>query len=238
MSEKIWNLKNQAHLLNGAERARLIIKDDYQKIYGDKQGFLEEWDRQALLSMTDYRDKEEYDAVWKTYEQAPHTMAAANVSYIRFKYYFEALKKAHLLLNVSPALNCLSKLIEENIANEGAKRDALKVVNMMQVLEADSSDRSVFKDALSFIRGIVPKASEQARRFVSMKKTVDSMNEAMGFNIFISEHYSESCQVFAEEIGLCIREHNSIMKRAGEGMSDLDSYLIPKSTLEPDCDEQ
>ena len=230
MSEKIWNLKNQAHFLNGAERAKLVIKDNYQKIYGDKKGFLEEWDRQALLSMTDYQDKEEYEAFWKTYEQAPVTMAAANASYINFKYCYEALKKAHLLLNISTALNCLSELIEENITNEDAKKDVIRIVDAIQVLKTDPTGKPAFKEVLTFVKGIVPKASEHARHFVSMKKKVDSINEVMGFNIFMNEHYSESCQIFIEEVVLCIKEHNRIISKAGEGMTDLDSYLILEPT--------
>ena len=232
------DLIKDACLLNGGERARLIIKDTHQKAFGDRKGFLSPAERETLLCMPDHQVKEEYRAYWDSYERMPLTMANITEAYLRFKYYFEALKKAHLLLNVSPAVSYLSQLIEENIANENAKRDAIRVVDEIQVLKTDSTGKPAFKEALSFIKAIVPKTSGEARRFILMKKTVDKTNDIMGFNIFINEHYSESCQVFAEEISLCIQEHNRIMKKFGEGMADLDSYLISESIPESDCDEQ
>ena len=238
MTERIWNIEKQAYLLTGGERARLIIKDTHQKVFGDKKGFLNPAEKEAVMCMADYQVKEEYEALWKTYERMPLTVANVTEAYLRFKYYFEALKKAHLLLSISPALNCLFQLIEENIANEDAKKDAIRVVDEIQVLKTDSTGKPVFKEALSFIKEIVPKASKQARRFISMKKVVDRTDETMGFNIFIDEHYAERCRIFIEEIDGCIREHNRIMKKFGEGMSDLSDYLISESTSESDCDEQ
>ena len=230
MAERIWNLEKEAHLLSGAERARLVIRDDHAKVYENEKGFLSPAEKQALLRMPD----EEYKMLWEIYEQMPLTMTAITKSYLRFKYYYESLKKAHLLLNISPAVSYLSKLAEENIANEEAKRDALKIIDMLQVLETDSLGKPAFKDALSFIKEIVPKASEQARDFISIKKTVGRTNELMGFNVFTCEYYSESCQIYAEEISLCIKEHNMIMNKVGEGMFDLSSYLISEPTPESD----
>ena len=231
MTKYIVNIERQAHLLNGGERARLIIKDTHQKTFGDRKGFLSPTEKEALMCMSDHQVKEEYEALWKTYEQMPLTMANVTEAYLRFKYYFEALKKVHLLLNISIALNCLSKLIEENIANEDAKRDAVKIIDAIQALKTDPIGKPAFKENLSFVKWIVSTASKQARHFISMKKTVDNINDAMGFNIFY-EHYSERCQIFAEEISLCIKEHNRIMKRFGEGISDLDSYLISEPVPE------
>lgn len=230
MTNYIFNLEKQAHLLSGGERARLVIKDDFQKTYGDQKGFLNELEKQALLNMTDRQVKEEYETLWKIYEQMPLTMANITESYLRFKYYFEALKKAHLLLNMSPAISYLSKLIEENIVNEDAKKGALKVVDMIQVLDTNSLDKPAFKEVLSFVKEIVTKASKQVQHFISMKKTVDRTNEAMGFSIFMYEHYDKSCKIFAEEIKLCIREHNRIMNSSGEGMLELNDYLISEPT--------
>lgn len=235
MTERIWNLEKQAYLLNGRERARLIIKDTRQKAFG--KGFLSPLERQTLMRMTDYQVKEEYEALWKVYERMPLTMANIRASYMNFKYFFEALKKAHLLLNISPAVSCLSQLIKGNVTDENAKRDAIRIVDAIQVVGTDPLGNPAFKETLSFIKGIVPKASEEARRFVSMKKTVDSINEMMSFNVFINEHYSESCELFTEEISLCVQEHNRIMKRFGKGMLDLNDYLIPEPTPKSDCDD-
>ena len=234
MAERFYDLEREAHLLTGAERARLVIKDDHEKTYENKDGFLNSSEKQALLRMPDHRVKEEYEALWEIYEQMPLTMAAITECYLRFKHYYESLKRAHLLLNVSPIIGYLSQLIEENISNENVKEDALKAMDVIQVLETDSSGKPAFKDVLSFVKVIVPQASVQARDFISMKNTVDKIGEVIGCNIFKYEHYSESCQIFAEEINLCIQEHNRIMNSAGEGMFDLSDYLIP----ELNCDEQ
>ena len=237
MIKQIFDLKKEAHLLSGAERAKLVIKDDYQKTYGNRKGFLDELEKQALLCMSDHQIKEEYQSFWKTYERMPLTVADVSMAYLNFKYCYEALKKAHLLLNISTALDCLSKLIKENIANEDAKRDAIKIVDAIQALKTDPVGKPAFKETLNFVKWIASKASKRAQDFASMKKTVDSVNEMMGFNIFY-EHYSERCQIFAEEISLCIKEHNRIIKRFGEGMLDLNGYLISELTSESDCDEQ
>ena len=232
MAERFWDLEREAHLLSGAERAQLVIKDDHEKTYENKKGFLNSAEKQALLRMPDHRVKEEYEALWGVYEQMPLTMAAITECYLRFKHYYESLKRAHLLLNASPIISYLSQLVEENISNENVKEDALKAIDVIQVLETDSSGKPSFKKVLSFIKDIVPRASEQARDFISMKNTVDKIGEVIGCNIFKYEHYSESCRIYAEEIELCIREHNLIMTSAGEGMPDLNAYLIPEPVIE------
>jgi len=234
MAERFYDLEREAHLLTGAERARLVIKDDHEKTYENKDGFLNSSERQALLRMPEHRVKEEYEALWEVYEQMPLTMAAITECYLRFKHYYESLKRAHLLLSVSPIMGYLSRLVEESISNEDVKEDALKAIDAIQVLEKGPSGKPAFKEVLSFIKEIVPQASVQARDFILMKNTVDKIGEVIGCNIFKYEHYSESCQIYAEEISLCIKEHNLIMNRSGEGMSDLSAYLIPG----PNCDEQ
>ncbi len=234
MAEKTLNLENNAHLLSGKERARLIIKDAHEKAFGDKKGFLTESERQALLRMPDYRVSEEYRKYCDIYEKMPVIMGVITEAYLRFKYHYETLKKAHLLLNLSPAVDYLAELIDEHIKDDKAKKDALKITDMIQALEISSDGRMNFKDIIQFIKMTAHKAYEQACYFISMKKIVERMNEELGFNIFIGKRYDEAYQTYIEEVSLCIKEHNKIMEKAGKDIGDLQDYLIKEPTYNTD----
>jgi len=230
MADKTLNLVGDAHLLSGKERARLIIKDAHEKAFGDKKGFLTESERQALLRMPDYRVSEEYRKYCDIYEKMPVIMGVITEAYLRFKYRYESLKKAHLLLNLSPAIDYLAQIIDDNIADEKAKKDALKITDMIQALEISPDGKLTFKDTIRFIKETVPKAYNFACAFVSMKKIVEDMNEALGFNIFVGKRYNEAYQAYIEEVNLCIKEHNDIMKKVGKDIGDLNDYLIQEPT--------
>ena len=234
MADKTLNLVGDAHLLSGKERARLIIKDAHEKAFGDKKGFLTESEKQALLRMPDYRVSEEYRKYCDIYEKVPVIMGVITEAYLRFKYHYETLKKAHLLLNLSPAVDYLAELIDEHIKDDKAKKDALKITDMIQALEISSDGRMNFKDIIQFIKMTAHKAYEQACYFISMKKIVEQMNEELGFNIFVGKRYNEAYQAYIEEVTLCIKEHNDIMKKAGKDIGDLKDYLIKEPTYNTD----
>lgn len=234
MTDKTLNLVGDAHLLNGKERARLIIKDAHEKAFGDKKGFLTESEKQALLRMTDYKVSAEYRQYIEIYEKMPVIMGVITEAYLRFKYHYETLKKAHLLLNLSPAVDYLAGIIDEHIADAKAKKDALKITDMIQALEISPDGKLNFKDIIQFIQMTAHKAYEQACYFVSMKKIVERMNEELGFNIFIGKRYNEAYQTYIEEVTLCIKEHNEIMKKAGKDIEDLQDYLIKEPTHNTD----
>ena len=226
------NLTKDAHLLSGKERAKLIIRDAHEKAFGDKKGFLTESEISALRRMTDYRASEEYNKCWEIYNKVPVIMGAVTEAYLRFKYRYETLKKAHLLLNLSPAVDYLSGLIEDNIKDEKAKADALKIADMLQALDVKDDGKLTFKDIISFIQDTVPQAYEQACYFISMKKIVERMNEELGFNIFVGKRYKEALEAYIEEVALCIKEHNDIIKKVGDGkIEDLQDYLIKEPTF-------
>ena len=222
------------HLLSGKERAKLIIKDAHEKAFGDKQGFLDESEIASLRRMTDYKASEEYNKCWEIYNKVPVIMGAVTEAYLRFKYRYETLKKAHLLLNLSPAIELLSGIIEDNIKDEKAKENALKITDMIQALEVSPDGKLAFKDIISFIKQTVPQTYEQACYFISMKKIVERMNEELGFNVFVGKRYNEAYQAYIEEVTLCIKEHNEIMKKAGKDIGDLQDYLIKEPTYNTD----
>ena len=225
------------HLLSGKERARLIIKDAHEKAFGDKKGFLKESEISELRRMPDFRASEEYNKCWEIYNKVPIIMGAVTEAYLRFKYRYETLKKAHLLLNLSPAIDLLSGIIEDNIKDEKAREDALKITDMLQALEVKDDGKLTFKDIVSFIQATVPQAYEQACYFISMKKIVERMNEELGFNIFVGKKYKEALEAYIEEVALCIKEHNDIMKKAGN-IEDLQDYLIKEPTFNTNVYEE
>ena len=229
MAEKSLNLVTNAHLLTGQERARLIIKDAHEKAYGDKQGFLTDIEVNSLLRMPNHAVSQDYKKYLTIYEKTPVIMGVITEAYLRFKYRYETLKKAHLLLNLSPAIDYLAELIEENIKDPKAQKDALKITDMVQALDIKDG-KLTFKDNLEFIREAVSKAHEQACYFISMRKIVDRINEELGFNVFIGKRYNEVYQTYIDEVNLCIKEHNDIMKKAGQDIADLQDYLIPEPT--------
>ena len=64
------------------------------------------------------------------------------------------------------------------------------------------------------------------------------MNEELGFNIFLGKRYNEAYQTYIEEVTLCIKEHNDIMKKAGKEIEDLQDYLIKEPTYNTDVYEE
>jgi len=238
MTEKLLNLQRDAHLLSGKERARLIIKDAHEKAFGDKKGFLTETEKQALLRMPDYSVSAEYNKYLDIYEKMPVIMGVITEAYLRFKYRYETLKKAHLLLNLSPAIDYLAELIDEHITDEKAKKDALKITDMIQALDISKDGKLTFKDIAHFIKETVPQAYEQACYFISMKKIVERMNEELGFNIFLGKRYNKAYQTYIEEVNLCIKEHNDIIKQAGDKIEDLNDYLIQEPTYKTNVYEE
>ena len=233
MAGNTIDLIKDAHLLNGKERARLVIKDAHQKSFIDKKGFLNEAEVTALLRMTDYNVSEEYRRYVDMYHKTPVIAGVITEAYLRFKYHYESLKKAHLLLNLSPAIEYLSQLIDENITDEKKKGEALKITDMIQALNIDDKGDITLKDSLQFIKDTVPKAYEQACSFISMKKIVDRLNDELGFNVFLGKRYNEAYQNYINEVRLCIAEHNGIMKKI-EGLKNIGDYIIAEPTYNTD----
>lgn len=223
------NLVKDAHLLSGKERARLVIKDAHQKAFIDQKGFLTESEVTALRRMTDYKINEDFNIYVEMYHKTPVIMGAITEAYLRFKYHYESLKKAHLLLNLSPAIEYLSQIIEETIADQKKKAEALKIAEMIQALNIDPKGDITLKDSLRYIKDIVPMAYEQACYFISMKQIVDRVNEELAFNVFVGKRYNEAYQNYINEVRLCIAEHNDIIKKI-EGLKDIKDYIIPEPT--------
>ncbi len=227
MARGYWNLTKDARRLSGEDRARLIIKDIYEKEFGNKEGFLNAEEKQALRDIPDPKTKKAFEEIWQFYRLAPGLVSGIAESYYSLKYSLEVLKKAHVLLNLSPVVSRLEVLIKDNFIDAGPRAEALKLVGFMQAVGTDLTGHPVLKDTFEFIRRIVPVVAEDARNFIEEVNTVKVVNKMMGFNIFMYEKYPERCRVYVDEIKLAIDAHNRIIRKFGNGMADIDAYLIP-----------
>ena len=221
------NLEKDAHLLSGGERARLIIKDRHDREYKNGRGFFTPVERKALKHIIDGHVQAEYDSFLKIYEDVPNEVGLLTAAYFQFKCSYEGLKKFHLLLSMSPAIRHLSSLINEHMANEDAKKEALMVVDALQTTRVNYCGSSFLGEAMKPIASIVKMAANQSKVFFQVKKLIEGIDRMMGFNIFMQDHYPENCRLLAKEIRFCIGEHNRIMSQFGTGMADLDDYFIP-----------
>ncbi|HOD03331.1 MAG TPA: hypothetical protein PKN28_08400, partial [Clostridiales bacterium] len=93
------------------ERARLIIKDAHYRQFVDGKGFLSESERNDLLRMYDPQAGRVYNRFCLVYEKTVVIMGVITEAYTKFKYYFETLRKVHLLLNYAPALEELKSIV-------------------------------------------------------------------------------------------------------------------------------
>jgi hypothetical protein len=238
MTQKSLNLITESPYLSGKERARLIIKDAHEKTFGSKRGFLSDTEIKALLRMPDYQVSEEYDKYVEIYGKTPLIMGTITEAYLRFKYFYESLKKAHLLLNLSPAIEYLTGIIKDEIKDKKKKKEALKIIDLIQMVKISDDGKLHLKDSLNFIKKTVPKVFEQACYFVSMKRIVDRINEELGFNVFIGKSYNEAYQIYIKEVGLCIKEHNRIMNEKAGKIENIEDYLIAEPTYNTNVYEE
>lgn len=214
--------------MSGKERAKLILKDAHYRQFVDKKGFLNESERQDLLRMPDHESSEAYSRYCHVYEKTVVIMGVITEAYTKFKYYFETLRKAHLLLNFAPALEHLKGIIADGITDEEKKKDALETIEIIDPLER-SGKRVSFKHPIDGIKDNVTRSYEMASYFISMKKIVEEITDALGFSPFIGKNYERVYANYIEEVGLLIKEHNEIMNKAGEelGIKNVEEYLIP-----------
>jgi hypothetical protein len=234
MQDKPFSWTKNIDLLSGSERARLVIKDDHKKEFGDGVGFLKDWEIESLLRTHDYRVKREYDQHWEIYQKVPVVTSMATQAYIKFKCFYEGLKKAHVLLNISPVMDCLSELIKDGITDEMAKGEALRVADAVQVIKKTPSGKISFKQPLDFVKILVPKIAEEADNFIMLEMVVYRINQMMGFNVFKHENYEANYRTYINDMLFCIKEHNRIMQSVGQDTEGLSDYLIPEPVIEPD----
>ena len=224
-------IRGLSQTLTGAERAKLIVKDAHYRQFVDKKGFLNESERQDLLRMPDHNSSEEYHRHCHVYEKTTVIMGIITEAYSKFKYYFETLRKAHLLLNFAPALEELKAIVTEGITDEKRKEEALEIIDILDPLERHGK-RVSFKPPIDGIKDNVKRAWEMASYFVSMKKVVDEVTEFFGFSPFIGKNYQRVYDNYIEEVGLLVKEHNDLMREKGEelGINKIEDYLIPTPT--------
>jgi len=240
MTQKSLNLTQDAHLLSGKERARLILKDVHEQTYGDGKGFLTDSERTALKRMTDFKVSEEYSYYIDVYMKTPHIMGAITEGYLRFKYYYETLKKAHLFFNQAPAVEILKDIVKDQIQDDKAKKDALKIIDVLQVIQVSEDGKKVtFKDTLSYIKANVKKAWLNASLFCSLKRVVDRIEDELGFSPFSGKSFNEQYKLYIDEIEHCIKEHNAFIERIAEDrdLKDKEDYLIQEPTYNTDAYE-
>ena len=227
MAHANLNIEKEACRLSGIERARLVIKDACQKSRGDKRGFLTPGEIRALKDMPDPQVKKEFNRFWGIYKDAALSVAEMTELTLRLQYSFEQLKKAHVLLNLTPVVQRLLTVIDRNIANHAQRSEAVKLVGLIQVVGKDACHHTAFKNSLHFIAEVVPSIAADARSFIEGIETMENVNKAMGCNIYAHKGYFERCRVYVSEIKIHIEEHNGIVRKFGAGMKCLDPYLIP-----------
>jgi len=123
-----FNLKKEAHLFSGKERACFVIRNNLEKVFGkQKKGFLSEQEERSLLQMPDKSTSREYRAYWNLYNKVDYVMAVTTETYMHFKFHYERLTKAHTLLNLSAGLELIGEFIEgsiiDRIKTQGETRD-------------------------------------------------------------------------------------------------------------------
>lgn len=240
MTQKSLNLTQDARLLSGKERARLILKDAHEQTYGDGKGFLTDSERTALKRMTDFSVSKEYSYYIDVYMKTPHIMGAITEGYLRFKYYYETLKKAHLFFNQAPAVDLLKDIVSEQIKDDKAKKDALKIIDVLQVIQVSEDGKKVtLKDTLDYIKTNIKKAWTNASLFYSLKRIVDRVENELGFNPFSGKSFNDQYMLYIDEIKHCIDEHNAFIEQIAEDreLEDKDDYLIPEPTYNTDAYE-
>lgn len=220
------------------ERARLILKDTHYRTFVDGKGFLTESERSHLLKMYNPQAVKVYNRYCHVYEKSTVIMGVITEAYAKFKYYFETLRKAHLLLNYAPALEELKSIVSAGITDEEKKKEALEIIDIIDPLEREGR-RVSFKSPIENIKDNVTRAWEMACYFVSMKKIVDEITEFFGFSPFIGKNYQRVYENYIEEVKLSIKEHNDIIKRAGEelNLGKIEDYLIHEPTAKTDAYE-
>jgi hypothetical protein len=221
------------------ERARLLIKDTHYRAFVDGKGFLNETEKNQLLRMYDPKAVKVYHRYCHVYEKSTVIMGVITEAYAKFKYYFETLRKSHLLLNFAPALEELKSIVSEGITDEEKKKEALEIIDIIDPLEKQGK-KVFFKRPIENIKDNVKRAWEMASYFVSMKKVVDEITEFFGFSPFIGKNYQRVYENYIEEVKLSIKEHNDIMKRAGEELKlgKIEDYLIHEPTAKTDAYEE
>lgn len=228
------DISKLSQTMSGKERARLILKDSHEKQFVNKKGFLTEAECNELLRMPDYRASDEYRYYCEIYERMPVIMGVITEAYLKFKYHFETLRKAHLLLNFAPALNHLQKIIKGEVKDAEKKGEALDILDIIQPVERKpKTDKQRLKHPLDDIKDNVLRAYESALYFFSMKKIVEEVTEALGFSPFVGKDYARTYENYIEEVKLCIAEHNDIMKKAGEDLNldKTEDFLIKEPTF-------
>jgi len=159
MAKQNFNLQKDANLLSGKERACLLIRNELEKTFSkNKKGFLSHEEIEQLRTMPDYKASAEYRAYWTLYQKVPFVMGATTEAYLYFKYQYEILKKAHLLLNLSAGIelaqgfldSCIGQRIktqeEYNQIKDEDMKELGEIADYYLVIDGNTKDPRVCKD--------------------------------------------------------------------------------------------
>lgn len=241
----------EARRLTGKEKAILIFKHFLAKESGDKQeGFLSESDIMEMrTSIKDDTDLKEYKEISNLFLLIPLFISGVTEAYIRFKFYYECLRKAQLLISLSPAFDHLTFLIDKNIKSKTDKEQALRIVDEVQSIHIDNKGEMTCSNSVQNIKKLIPLVHKQACEFISMKPVFDKIFEKVGSNPPWLNSIYDSYQIFIDEIEQCIDNHNNIIfdivkERSKEPINlsilegekdtqllpNIKEYIIPKPT--------
>ncbi len=229
--------EREARRLTGKEKAILILKHFLAKESGDKQeGFLSESDiMEMTTSIKGHADSKEYKEICNLFLLIPLFISGVTEAYIRFKYYYECLRKAHLLISLSPAIDHLVFLIDKNIKSKTDKEQALRIVNEVQSIHIDNKGEMTCSNSVQNIKKLIPLVHKQACEFISMKPVFDKIIEKVGSNFPWLNSIYDAYQIFIDEIEECIDNHNNIIF---DIVKERSRKLINLSILEGEEDTQ
>lgn len=227
----------EARRLTGKEKAILIFKHFLANESGDKQeGFLSESDiMEMITSIKGHTDSKEYNEISNLFLLIPLFISGVTEAYIRFKYYYECLRKAQLLIILSPAIDDLTFLIDKNIKSKTDKEQALRIVDEVQSIHIDNNGEMTYSDSVQNIKKLIPLIHKQACEFISMKPVFDKIIEKVGSNFPWLNSIYDSYQIFIDEIKECIDNHNNIIF---DIVKERSRKLINLSILEGEEDTQ
>lgn len=116
------NIQKLAPTLTGTEKARLIVKNFYEKLHGNKIGFLTDADMVALLKIKDTQ-KDEFKRYVKIYSSVPDIIMRLLDIQTCFIITYQELKVAHFRLLISKGLHDVNTVITNSIMKRILTKD-------------------------------------------------------------------------------------------------------------------
>lgn len=239
----------KTELLSARERARLVIKDNHEKHFL-KKGFLTDTEIDSLTTFKEPATAKEYRKYWNLYQKRPIIIGLANETYLRFKYLYSYLERAHLLISLYPSIKYLAEVITAEVKDGEKRENALLMTDLLQGKAAPETYKKLTGDEnfsrrtpTVILRKMTPQVYKQACYCYAVKRLIDKINKELSFNVFTGGNCEKIYQDYIPDIELSIKQHNRIIQKYKNELEDelnsyifeppiyeLNSYIIPKPT--------